>query len=312
MANGHAPLRQIPRLILALCAAALLGGCAAVDLPGISAGGPVAAMERDPLFRMLAVILAVAVPAWALAVWFARRRRALGRGTRAGWLSDAADAAVWAIPALVMAVLGIDIWAHTRGLDAYQAADVTPLKVEVVAEDSEWLFIYPGQGIATVNQLAFPSQVPLSLTLTSDAATETFSIPALGRPVHALAGTESHLDLFVAAPARFLGREPQPRGPAGPGFAVEALSPTDFAAWVAHVKASRRVLDAAAYARLVKSGARGRVVDYARVEPGLFDSIVGKYRGATKTHTAMAGGSAGGRNRAMVAASSSSPARRPC
>ena len=49
------------------------------------------------------------------------------------------------------------------------SADTKPLVVEVVAMDWKWLFIYPEQGIATVNEMAAPIDRPIKFKLTASS-----------------------------------------------------------------------------------------------------------------------------------------------
>jgi cytochrome o ubiquinol oxidase subunit 2 len=79
---------------------------------------------------------------------------------------------IWGAPLLIIIALGADLDQHppagsvpsAERLDASRpiAAAVKPLEVEVVALDWKWLFIYPEQGIATVNELYAPVDVPIA------------------------------------------------------------------------------------------------------------------------------------------------------
>ena len=71
---------------------------------------------------------------------------------------------VWSIPALIVILLGGVTWIGSHQLDprAPIAANAKPLEVDVVSLDWKWLFIYPDQGIAAVNQLVIPAGTPVS------------------------------------------------------------------------------------------------------------------------------------------------------
>lgn len=290
-----------PAAVAAVIASATsLSGCALSAFPIIDAGGPVTSIERDLLFRALAIMMIVVVPVFVLTIWFSWRYRASNTRARyqPEWMSHGVDAIIWFVPAAIVAVLGFYVWTYTHQLDPYRQLDpgVKPLKVDVVAEDWKWLFIYPEQHIATVNELAFPSGVPLSLTITSDTVMDAFFIPALGSQIYAMAGMTTHLNLLANAPGHFVGRNTMYSGTgfAYQRFAAVAMSKANFKAWVAKVRHSPKVLDAAAYARLAKPSAPNPVTYYASVEPGLFDSIIKKYHSGmggvadTGTHTTLA------------------------
>ena len=149
----------------------------------------------------------------------------------------------------------------------------------MVAQDWKWLFIYPGQEIAVVNQLVFPSQRPLSLKITSDTVMNSFFIPALGGQIYAMAGMQTRLQLLADAPGGFTGRNAQYSGAgfSDQHFRAIAVSPTDFDAWVAKVKQAPGKLDQAAYRALAVPSRAHPITYYSAVEPTLFDTIIAKY-----------------------------------
>ena len=58
----------------------------------------------------------------------------------------------------------VDRQPRPRAEQAARIRPCQPLKVEVVSLDWKWLFIYPDQGIATVNQLVVPAGTPVNLS----------------------------------------------------------------------------------------------------------------------------------------------------
>lgn len=275
---------------MAVGLALLMCGCSLADAPILSPKGPVALAERDILFRALAIMMVVAVPVFAMTFWFAWHYRASNKKARyqPDWESAKVDAVTWTVPALIVASLGVHVWLSTHALDPYKPLQSTakPLEVQVVAQDWKWLFIYPREGIAAVNELAFLSEVPISLKITSDTVMNSFFIPALGGQIYAMAGMQTRLNLRASAPGRFVGRNTQYSGRGFPDqqFAAIAMAPADFDAWVAQAKQSPQKLDAAAYAELAKPSAAHPVVHYSSVEPGLFDEIIRKYEDSVQPH----------------------------
>jgi cytochrome o ubiquinol oxidase subunit II len=274
--------RVLPLAVLS-CLGLLVSGCTFANAPILSPGGPIAQTERDILFRAFLIMMIVVIPVFVMTFLFAWRYRASNPKARydRNWFSAKVDAVVWIVPALIVIGVGVHVWIYTHSLDPYKPLDssVKPLQVEVVAEDWKWLFIYPDEGIATVNEMAFPAQVPLSLKITSDTVMNSFFIPSLGGQIYAMAGMESRLNLLADAPGTFVGRNTQysGRGFADQRFAAIAMSADDFAAWVARVKQSSLPLDAAAYAAIAKRSKDHPVTYYSSVEPGLFGGIISKY-----------------------------------
>ncbi len=277
-----------------LGAVLLTGGCGLADAPILDPKGPIALAERDLLFTAVAFMLVVIVPVFALTFWFAWRYRGSAKNSRydPDWSYSARiDAVVWLVPALIVVALGVLLWINTHRLDPYKPlASVGPvLEVEVVAQDWKWLFIYPEQRIATVNQLAFPSGTPLSLRLTSDTVMNSFFIPALGGQIYAMAGMVTRLNLLADSPGRFTGRNSQYSGAgfSDQQFEAIALSQEDFDVWVAEVKQSTERLDAASYRALAEPSRKHPVTHFSTVEPALFAKVVAKYRRG-QAHTGQA------------------------
>jgi cytochrome o ubiquinol oxidase subunit 2 len=268
------------RLALAFGVASLCGGCGFSHGPVIDPKGPITFAERGLMFDAIMIMLIVIVPVFILAALFVWRYRASNSSAR----YTPNIAYYWPVEVLV--------WHDTYKLDPYASIDpgVQPLQVDVVAQDWKWLFIYPEQDIAVVNELAFPSGRPLSLKITSDTVMNSFVIPALGGQIYAMAGMQTRLHLLADKPGKFWGRNVQYSGSgfADQQFDAVAMSNEDFDAWVAKAKQSSLQLDDASYGRLSKPSADVPVTYYSGVEPDLFDKVVAKYAHGT----AHAGGAA--------------------
>jgi cytochrome o ubiquinol oxidase subunit II len=246
--------------------------------------GPIADAERGLLIDAFSVMMLVIVPVIVMALAFAWRYRSSNRrATYAPTWSYSAkvDAVVWLIPALIVIAVAVLVWRSTHKLDPYReiASSAPPLDVQVVAQDWKWLFVYPEQGIAVVNQMAIPAGRPISLRITSDTVMNSFYVPALAGQIYAMAGMQTRLQMLADAPGRFVGRNTQYSGGgfSDQHFEVLALTAADFDAWVAKAKQSPDKLDAATYARLTEKSRRNPVTYYATVEPKLFDSIIEKW-----------------------------------
>jgi cytochrome o ubiquinol oxidase subunit 2 len=271
-----------PGLVLAVPLA--LGGCGLAEAPMLDPKGPVALMERDLLFTAFGLMLIVVIPVFVMTAGFVWHYRASNKNAvyTPDWgYSIWMDALVWLVPAALVLAIGSMVWSSTHQLDPYRplASDQPPLEVQVVAQDWKWLFLYPEQKVAVVNELVFPSERPLRLRITSDTVMNSFLIPALGGQIFAMAGMETQLNLLADAPGQFRGRNMQY---SGDGFAdqhFQAIAATrdDFAAWVAKVRGAPAKLDAAAYEELAKPSERHPVTYYATFEPDLFERIIASF-----------------------------------
>ncbi len=263
--------------------ALLLSGCSLAQAPVLDPHGPVALAGRELLFSAFKIMLIVVVPVIVLTFWFAWRYRATNARARyePDWMSARVDTAIWFIPALIVATLGVHSWTSTHALDPYRPLDslIPPLEVEAIAQDWKWLFVYPGERVAAVNELAFPVDRPLRLKITSDTVMNALSIPALAGQIYAMAGMETQLNLRAFGPGRFAGRNTQYSGDGFPDqhFAALAMSAGDFDAWVARAQASPARLDPAGYTALAVPSSANPVAYYAEVDPGLFHAVMMKY-----------------------------------
>ncbi len=192
-------------------------------------------------------------------------------------------------------------WTRTHALDPYKpipSAD-KPITIEAVSLDWKWLFIYPDQNIATVNQITFPVNVPVSFKLTSDTVMTSFFIPQLGSQIYAMGGMQTRLHLLADKPGTYAGHNKQisGRGYANMHFKAKAVSREEFQAWVQKVRQSKELLDLDRYEQLAKPNDGYYPVTYfSAVKPDLFLYILRKFdpnwgknpghmsRGSVSTH----------------------------
>jgi cytochrome o ubiquinol oxidase subunit 2 len=233
------------------------------------------------LFDSLAIMLAIVVPTiiatFAFAWWFrAGNPRARYRPDWA--FSGKLELIVWAIPLLVITFLGGIAWFGSHTLDPYAPlpSSQKPVEVEVVSLDWKWLFIYPAEHIASVNQLVIPVGRPVHFRLTSSGVMNSFFIPQLGSQIYTMAAMTSQLSLQADQPGTYPGMSAQFSGAgfAGMHFNVRAVSENGYAAWVAATRSHGPTLDSRAYAALAMPGRDVPPATYGAVDPGLFNAIV--------------------------------------
>ncbi|MBU8872706.1 ubiquinol oxidase subunit II [Reyranella sp. MMS21-HV4-11] len=263
--------------------------------PVLDPKGPIALAERDLLFDAFYVMMLVIVPIIILTLWFAWKYRATNTEAKytPTWANSVKlDAITWLIPTVIVIAVAVLLWRSTHRLDPYRPLESKepPFDVQVVAQDWKWLFIYPEQGIAVVNQLAFPAGRPVSLRITSDTVMNSFYVPQLAGQIYAMAGMQTRLQMLADQPGKFVGRNSQYSGGgySDQHFEVLAMTPADFEAWVARAKQSGAALDANAYTALAAKSRANPITYYSTVEPKLFDSIIDKFRHSGHAHDAPA------------------------
>ena len=189
---------------------------------------------------------------------------------------------LWIIPSIIVAVMAVITWKATHELDPYRPlkSDVKPLTIQVVALDWKWLFIYPEQGIATVNFVQFPAQTPIHFSLAADGSPmNSFWIPQLSGQIYAMTGMITPLHLMADGPGEYSGRaaEINGQGLAGMTFLAKSTSQSDFDEWVKKVKQSPLQLTESTYNELVKPSENNPIALYSSVEKDLFNKMVMKY-----------------------------------
>jgi cytochrome o ubiquinol oxidase subunit II len=263
---------------LALVGAATLGGCTEGVL---DPKGPIASAERQILFNSLGIMLAIAIPTilatLGVAYWFR------SSNTRARYLPDfeysgRLEILVWSIPAMTVLLVGGVAWVGSHDLDPGKAlaSNVKAVRVQVVSLDWKWLFIYPEQGIASVNQLTIPVGTPISFQLTSSNVMNSFFVPQLGGQIYTMAGMVSRLHLQADHLGTYRGLSAQYSGEgfADMRFDVNAVSAERFAQWTDAVRDAGPALDAGTYADLARPSKAVAPSTYRTVAPDLFSEIL--------------------------------------
>jgi cytochrome o ubiquinol oxidase subunit 2 len=254
-----------------------LAGCGGVLDPR----GPVGASAKLILIDSMAIMLVIVVPTILATLGFAWWFRASNSRAiyRPDWeFSGQLELIVWAIPALAITFLGGIAWYGSHALDPFKPLPSTtkPIEVEVVSLDWKWLFIYPEEGVAAVNQLVIPVGTPVHFRLTSSGVMNSFFVPQLGSQIYTMSGMTSQLNLQADQGGTYRGLSAQFSGDgfASMHFDVHAVSAEAYANWVAETKADGAMLDRAAYAALAKPGVPAAPSTYTSVEPKLFNWIV--------------------------------------
>jgi cytochrome o ubiquinol oxidase subunit II len=269
--------------LLSLGAVTLLGGCSTILL--LDPKGPIGESERSLIIAAIALMLIVLIPVFIMTFWFPRKYRA--DNTAATYMpkwsySAKIDLFMWAVPIAIVTVLAMLAWTNTHALDPYKPIQsaAKPITIEAVSLDWKWLFIYPDQNIATVNQITFPVKVPISFKLTSDTVMTSFFIPQLGSQMYAMGGMQTRLHLLADKPGTYAGQNNQisGRGYVNMHFKAHAVSREEFQAWVQEVGRSPEKLDLERYEKLTQPSAGYYPVTYfSAVKPDLFLYILRKY-----------------------------------
>jgi cytochrome o ubiquinol oxidase subunit II len=242
--------------------------------------GPVGEAERVILGDATAIMLAVVIPVIVLTLVFAWWFRSSNRRAtyRPDWeYSGRIELIVWSIPALVILFLGGMAWISSHELDPPKPLESakSPLVVEVVSLDWRWLFIYPREGIATVNYLVVPTGVPVHFRLTSTSVMNSFFIPQLGSQIYTMPGMTTQLNLQADTPGAYSGISAQFSGPgfSDMQFTLHAESSDEFTTWVAQAHQRGGVLDEATVTQLIRPTRATGELTYGSVPDDPFEAV---------------------------------------
>ena len=291
--------RPAPAWTSLTASALLLSGCADQRQSFLTPDGPVSVLQYHYLWLITLVTLIVVAPVIVgvpLLAWRYRYGNTKARYAPNWDFSLALEWSMWLVPVAIVVVLSVFTWIYTHQLDPYRpiASNKPPLRVQVVGLDWKWLFIYPDYHIATVGEMAFPQDRPVSMTLTTDTVMQSFMIPALGGQIYAMPGMVTKLNLAAAHTGDFEGMNTQYNGDGfdAQHFQAVAMTSQDFSHWVKDVQQNGAALNASNYNILGKSSTPGQVrthfgnpsmpkdvTFFNNASPDLFMNIVMRYHG---------------------------------
>jgi len=293
----HVAPRTILTGALGICLTLALAGCSTHGSSFLAPHGMVASAQRRWLLETLGFMSIVVLPALVLAPYFAWRYR---YGRKAAYspnwgFSWPLEFVIWGVPFAIVGILSWYVFTPEVKFDPYHRLPVEGpvLHIDVVALNWKWLFIYPEQGIASVGAVALPVGRDVEFDLTSDRTMQSFLIPALGSQIYAMAGMVTKLNLEASTVGDFVGENTQFNGMGfqSDRFSALAMTPAEFAGWVAKVRSSSLKLDQTSYDVLYQDSTAAEAAEtlglkrgldsaiyFSSVPQGFFRSVVGKYR----------------------------------
>lgn len=281
--------KRVAKIILAVSVTLVITGTFIFltqgrDIPVLQTKGPIAHQERDIIVGIFILGLAVVIPVFIMLFTIAWRYRA--SNTKAKYQPEFAshkgfEALWWGIPCAIIVGLAIFTSIMTHELDPYKelSSSVKPVKIQVVALDWKWLFIYPDEGIATLNYANIPNNTPINLSITSDAPMNSFWVPALAGQVYAMSGMTTQLHLMADNSGSYKGVSSNISGEgfADMRFTINSMNSNEFSSWTKTAMNSQNMLTDDSYNELAKQSSNLPDTTYMLMNKNLYNDIVMKY-----------------------------------
>ncbi|WP_048307384.1 COX aromatic rich motif-containing protein [Halomonas sp. PR-M31] len=255
----------------------------------LSPAGPIAQAQRNHFLSIIAWMMVVIVPLFVAVPIVLWKYRLGGSSStyRPNWASSwIFEVLIWGIPLIVVSALSWNLWMQSHALDPYRPikSDNPTLNVQVVSLDWKWLFIYPDQRVAAVNELVLPVDRPVRFRLTSETVMQSFMIPRLGSQIYTMPGMVTELNLLADRTGTFRGQNTQYNGEGFPKqkFDAKVMDAQDFDDWIAQTRRSSPPLDMSAYEQLAKRSVLPSPLLFGAVPDRLFERVVSSTKGETE------------------------------
>ncbi|UDG80615.1 Cytochrome bo(3) ubiquinol oxidase subunit 2 [Candidatus Hartigia pinicola] len=275
--------KKIIGIITIILTAVLLSGC---DIALINPKGAVGIKQKELIFITVGLMLIIVIPVIFMAFIFPIKFCASNKSSiyRPNWdHSNTIELICWIIPIIMIIILGTITWKTTHELDPYKPLvnNQKPVTIEVISTNWKWIFIYPEEGIATVNEIAFPANVPVNFKITSNSVMNSFFIPSLGSQIYAMAGMQTKLHLMANEPGTYKGFSASYSGKGFSNMKFHAIATLDrqgFDQWVKKVKTSLKSIDTIqTFNEVARPSINEPVTYFSAVKPNLYEDIVLKF-----------------------------------
>jgi cytochrome o ubiquinol oxidase subunit 2 len=259
-----------------------------VNIAVLQPRGTIAQQQRSLMLiaSLLAVVVVVPVFIMTIVICWKYRANRVTKGKKATYTPEVGsnklfESLWWGIPIAIIFVLSIITWNSSHSLDPYRplASKTKPLHIQVVALQWKWLFLYPDQHVASINEVHIPVNTPIDFDITSDAPMNSFWIPQLAGQVYAMSGMNTQLHIMASKPGTYRGSSANisGRGFADMHFNAIAGSASDFTEWVNYAKSNDSKLTDSSYKSLALPSDNAPASSMQLVSNDLYDTIVMKY-----------------------------------
>jgi len=283
-------IRRVPRnfRLGALLPLLALAGCGA-EFRVFHPAGPVASSEWHFTILNTLVMMVIIIPTTILTIVFSLRYRKSQNAAYDPTFSHSLllEVLMWGVPLIIVIILTFCTYASVFDVNPADplaldnqsdpGAVAAPLNVDVITTDWQWIFIYPDQHIATIDDLVVPQGRTVRLRLSSATVTNDFYIPQVAPMIDVMPGMVTKDAFRVNRVSNYEGFSADFSG-AGFSwmqFSTRIVSPADFSAWVTKTQASPDHLDYAKFLKIAQPTINdtAKPAYFSNADPNLFAEV---------------------------------------
>lgn len=260
-----------------------LNGCNSLLL---NPHGLIAVEECSLILISFIMMLFIIIPVIFMSIYFPLKYCLKNKNQRyePDWSdSKKIEIVVWSVPILIISFLAYLSWNYTHKLEPKKSivSFYKPIKINVVALDWKWLFIYPDYHIATINEIMLPVNRPVTFRITSNSVMNSFFIPSLGSQIYAMPGMVTQLNLIANSPGKYKGMSSNYSGRGFSNMKFTAISTRNdamFKNWIKKITKSSNKLNTEKMFNVISKPNENYSVKYfSDVKKDLFSQIVNQY-----------------------------------
>ncbi|WMC18841.1 MAG: ubiquinol oxidase subunit II [Enterobacteriaceae bacterium PSpicST2] len=247
--------------------------------------GDISLLEKKLILTSILLMLIIIAPVLFLTILFFNKYKNINKNKyNPNWCnSNKIEFLIWIIPISIIFILGLITFKTTYELDPYKNIINfnKPIKIEVISLDWKWLFIYPEENIATINEIYFPKNTPIDFKITSNSVMNSFFIPKLGSQIYSMAGMKSKLHLISNESGNYEGFSSNFSGKGFSGMKFNVVvteNNYDFYKWIKLIKNSKNsILTYEKFNFINKQSENNSIEYFSKVKKNLFNKIISNF-----------------------------------
>ncbi|WP_343189002.1 ubiquinol oxidase subunit II [Buchnera aphidicola (Chaitoregma tattakana)] len=242
--------------------------------------------ENHLILILFLIMLLVVVPVIIMTMYFMFKYNENNKNKKycPNWNSSyIIESIIWIIPIIIVTIFSVISFNTTKSLDPskYIQSNRKTIEINVISLDWCWLFIYPDYKIASINEVAIPTNTTVKFNITSSSVMNSFFVPNLGSQIYAMPGTKTKLYLITKHSGIYKGMSSNYSGYGFSNMKFTLLafdSDSKFLSWINILKSSKTFLDNRKKFENLQIPKINRKKEYfSHVYPDLFENIINKF-----------------------------------